>query len=334
MVNNDMPLREIRSCFVTGGTGFIGSHLVEFLLSRDTQVRCLVRDTGRSGWLKGLPVDLVKGDLGSRNALEEGAAGVDAVFHLAGAVAAVNRDEYFNVNAKGCRNLAEATLRANRSVKTFIYVSSIAAAGPSRPGSAVSEDGEPHPVSHYGRSKLEGERLLASFEGLPLVIVRPSGVYGPRDSMGLTFFKIGMRGLLPLFNAAADISLINVHDLVRGIVLAARKRRIGAIYNLADETTVKAAELPDIIGRALGVKVRSVPLPACFLWAAALPMEVKGRLTGRMPNLNLQKVRELTASGWVCSTQKAAQELAFRTEVKIEDGFEEVARWYREHGWL
>ncbi len=334
MVNNNMLLREIRSCFVTGGTGFIGSHLVEFLLNRDIQVRCLVRDPGQLGWLEGLPIDLVKGDLGSMNALEEGAAGVDAVFHLAGTVAAVSRDAYFKINAEGCRNLAEATLKKNRSVKIFIYVSSIAAVGPSRPGSAVSEDEEPHPVSHYGRSKRDGERLLAGIEGLPLVIVRPSAVYGPRDSGNLMFFKIGMRGLLPVFNAAADISLIYIHDLVRGITSAAEMGRFDAIYNLADERTVTTADLPGIIGRALGVKVRRVSVPVCLVWTAALLFEVKGRLTGRMPIFNLQKVNELTAAGWACSTEKAAGELAFRTEVKIEDGFKEAARWYRERGWL
>ena len=334
MVNNNMPLREIRSCFITGGTGFIGSHLVEFLLNRDIQVRCLVRDPVRLGWLEGLPIELVKGDLGSRNALEEGASGVDAVFHLAGTVVAVDREEYFKVNAEGCRNLAEATLKKNRSVKIFIYVSSLAAAGPSRPGSSVSEDEEPHPVSHYGRSKRDGERLLAGFEGLPLVIVRPSAVYGPRDSVSLMFFKIGMRGLFPVFNAAADISLINVHDLVRGITSAAEMGRFGSIYNLADKRTVKTDDLPGIIGRALGVNVRRIPVSTCLAWTAALPFEVKGKLTGRMPIFNLQKVKELTAAGWACSTEKAGAELAFRTEVKLEDGFKETAQWYMEHGWL
>ncbi len=333
MVNIDMPIRKIRTCFVTGATGFIGSHLVELLLAMDMEVRCLLRDPDRPGWLEGLPITKVKGDLFSLRSLEDGAAGADAVFHLAGATAAPNRREYFNINAQGCLNLGQA-VGQNGGAKVLVYVSSAAAGGPSAPGCAVSEDDEPAPVTHYGWSKLEGEKLLKGLKDLPLVIVRPPAVYGPRDRENLLLFKLASKGILPIFNALASLSLINVVDLVRGIWAAAERGRPGSTYNLADDLPVKTVDLPDIMGRAMGRKIRGITVPTGFLRSAAFFYEMAGKLSGRMPVFNIQKVNELTAPGWVVNTDRAAAELAFSTEVSLEDGFLEVAHWYREKGWI
>lgn len=333
MVNIDMSIRKIRTCFVTGATGFIGSHLVEFLLGRDVEVRCLLRDPDRPGWLEGLPIRIVKGDLFSPGSLADGAAGVDAVFHLAGATAALNRREYFSINAEGCLTLGRA-VRQNGDVKVFVYVSSAAAGGPSLPGTAVREDDEPAPVTYYGRSKLEGERLLQGLDDLPLVVVRPPAVYGPRDKENLQLFKMAAKGILPVFNARAWMSLIHVRDLVRGIWAAAERGRGGSIFNLADDNPVRAVNLPEIMGQALGRKVRGITVPTGVLRSMAFFYEVGGKLTGKMPVFNLQKVNELTAPGWVLNTDRAAAELAFKTEICVEAGFLEVAEWYRDKGWI
>ena len=222
-----MSSRDIRTCFVTGGTGFVGSHLVDHLLQRGSEVRCLVRDRSSLSWLQGKPVTLVEGDLDSEAIIRDVASGTDAFFHLAGATGAPSREQYFKVNADGSRKMARAALEAAEPPGVFIYLSSLAAVGPGLSGEVLTEGRPPRPVTDYGRSKLEGERILSGMGPLPLVTLRPPAVYGPRDRELLPIFKLASKGFLPIMNPAANLSLVHVEDLVRGIVTAAQRSRIG-----------------------------------------------------------------------------------------------------------
>jgi len=329
-----MPSREIRSCFVTGGTGFVGSHLVDRLLGGGCEVRCLVRDRARLRWLQGKPVTLLEGDLNSLEVLRDGASGVDAVFHLAGVTAARSRDEYFSVNSEGSQNVARAALEAASSPGLFLFMSSLAALGPGRADESMDESRVPEPVTDYGRSKLEGERRLGAMEDLPLVVVRPPAVYGPRDREIYPLFRLAARGIVPIFNPSARLSLIHVEDLAKGVLAAGTAGRSGEAYFLAHPEAVSSARLPQLFENALGRKVRGVRVPGALLKASASVSEVWGALSGRMPVFNRGKVKELTASGWVCDTGKSKEELGFTADVDIEEGFDRTVRWYKEQGWL
>lgn len=329
-----MLSRNIRTCFVTGGTGFIGSHLVDHLLEKGCHVRCLIRDPSRAGWLEGKSIEFVHGDLESPEALKKGLRGVDAVFHLAGITAAGSQAEYCRVNAEGCRRLADAAMGSDEPPGLFLYVSSQAAVGPGIPGNKMDEMAIPAPLTAYGRSKLEGERLLTAIIGLPLLIVRPPAVYGARDKEMLPLFKLANRGFSPILNASANLSLIHVSDLVEGIFKAAVSGKLGETYFLANEDPVKATDLPDIFAKALGRVVKGIRVPSVLLGAAASLSEMYGRLTEKVPVFNRDKVKELTAQCWVCSSQKAKDDFSFTTAVNVEDGFRETAAWYREGGML
>ncbi len=307
---------------------------MDHLLQKGCEVRCLVRDRSRLGWLQGKPVTIIEGDLGSGSVIQEAASGTDAVFHLAGVTAAVSRKVYREINAEGCRSVAAASLSALHPPDVFIYMSSFAAIGPGRFDEVVAENRVPHPVTDYGRSKLEGERILSEMGPLPLVVVRPPAVYGPRDREIFLLFKLASKGILPVFNPESRISLIHVQDLVRGVINAAEKGRAGESYFLTHPASVAARDLPQLFGDALGRKVRALKVPVPVLKAAAAVSETLGRNTGRIPVFNRDKVNELTAAGWVCGWEKAQRDVGFQAELNIEQGLLQTADWYRDHKWL
>jgi nucleoside-diphosphate-sugar epimerase len=319
---------------ITGGTGFIGSHLVEFLLARPgTRVVALVRDPSRLKWLKGLEVECLRGDLLTIPTLPPD---VDTVFHLAGATKASKSGDYYTVNRVGTASLFK-TLAAAGVGARVVLLSSLAAAGPSAPGRPLREADPPRPVSEYGKSKLEGEREALRFKDrFRVVILRVGAVYGPRDEDFLQYFKIVKRGILPRLGATAPpVSLCYVADLVRALRLAAEADvATGDVFNIAAPRPATWDEIGRTAARALGRSVRSVRVPKPLAWGAAWTAHLAGRLTGKPGILSLDKYREMTQAGWVQDVDKAGAKLGFRAAIGLEDGIRDTIDWYREQGRL
>jgi nucleoside-diphosphate-sugar epimerase len=188
-------------------------------------------------WLGGLPIEVVQGNCTEKSSLKVAVTGVDQLFHLAGVTKAVNEKTYFEVNAYGTENLVQACLEHNPSLQKFIYLSSQAAAGPCQNGGQKRETDLCEPVSPYGQSKRMGENFaLAHAQEVPLLILRPSAVYGPRDRDIYTFFKLLSKKIKPCFYSQEQrISLCFVEDIVQAILLASeRKEGSGEIFFLSD----------------------------------------------------------------------------------------------------
>ena len=321
---------------VTGGTGFIGSHLVEALVKRGVSVRCLVREPGRPGWLEGLDVELVKGDCARPDTLGGAASGMDYVFHAAGITKAADPREYYLANAEGARFMAEAAARDAGGAVKFVYVSSQAAAGPSSEGVARKEDDPPAPVTDYGRSKLLGEKyVLGLRDRLNVAIVRPTSVYGPRDRDIYTFFKLVSRGVRTAFRQRRLVSLCYVDDLVEGIVRAAfSDTENGDAFFIAHPEPCDWDYMGDTIAWALGVKARRVVVPIPVLSLVALAAEGYAALTGRPALLNRQKMAEIRQRYWVADVGKARERLGFTASHDFRDGARLTAEWYRRAGWI
>ena len=206
---------------LTGATGFIGSYFAQYLIEKGYQVRCLVRTSSNLRWIADLDVECVYGSLENNGSLKEALADVDYVLHLAGITKGLQEEDFIRHNVDGTKNLLQAVLESGQKFKRFLYVSSQAAAGPSATLQPLDEQSDLHPITPYGRSKLQAEQLVHSLSGhVPYTIVRPPAVYGPRDTDVLQFFKTVKMGLLPKLNGHDQYaSIIHVKDLVRGLFL-------------------------------------------------------------------------------------------------------------------
>jgi len=322
---------------VTGPNGFVGSHLVSALLSEGVRVRCLVRRTSDLRWIRGLPVELVTGELSDRASLVQAVSGVRRIYHLGGVTRAANRESYFRANAGGTENLLSAAVQAAAGIAKFVYVSSLAAAGPSRTGDPVREDMEPKPLSWYGMSKLEAEKICLSYsDRLPVSILRPPPVYGPRDTDFLMYFRMLSRHISPAPGwRSRYASLVYVDDLVQACLAAGKHpdSRGRTFFVISDEC-VSYAELAEAISRAMEKKAFTFHLPMAALFIAAVFQEAVSRVTRKTPLLNLQKAREFRERRWVCSGDSIREMLGFKPRFSSLAGIPPTVEWYRREGWI
>jgi len=322
---------------VTGATGFIGSHLVEGLLQKGVQVRCLVRKTSDLSWLKSLSIEVVHGDCSNKASLGEAVKGVDQVFHLAGVTKAIEEKTYFEVNALGTENLIHACLENNPRLQKFIYLSSQAAAGPCQNGGTKKESDQCEPVSAYGHSKRMGEEFaLAHTHEIPLLILRPSVVYGPRDRDIYAFFKLLSKKIKPCLSGQDQhISLCYVQDIIQAILLAAKAQESsGEIFFLSDGHDYRLEEIGDMFAQAMGITPICIRVPEWMIFGIASFSEYLSKLSGKPPLLNKGKVEEMIQKNWVCDITKAKTLLGFEPQFKLSQGAKLTFEWYRKENWL
>jgi nucleoside-diphosphate-sugar epimerase len=323
---------------LTGGTGFVGYNLVPALKEQGYEIVGLIRTTSDTSLLDELGgVEYAIGELRDRASLEAALDGVDAVIHLAGAVTAVGRDGYFSVNTEGTRNLVEAVRAVSPDIRRFVYVSSLAAGGPTVPGAPRTEQDEDRPVTHYGRSKKAAEDILLGYRGeFPSVILRPATVYGPADVALLGFFRSARRGLRARFPwRDLHLSMVYAGDLATAIVRAlVSQLPSGDIFYVSDGREYRLDEVQRIIGEMMGFETKSIPVPRSLLFPAAAVSELGIRVTRRPSFLNWQKIIEAVQPAWVCSPEKLSTRTGFRPRYQLADGARVTAEWYRSRGWL
>lgn len=337
---------------VTGASGFIGSTLIEELNHRGYEVYALLRKSSDLSNLKNAKYRRVEGDLSNSDSLKKAVVGMDYVFHLAGAVVAPNSEAFLEHNARGTKRLVEAVAEVNPSLRRFVLVSSLAAAGPSNSfDSPRIERYQEAPVSAYGISKLEGEREALKFKDrVRITIIRPPMVYGPKDKAIFLVIQTVSRRIMPLIrgetpNGNKYYSLIHVADLCRGIVLAAQapigssgessgSAQSGEVYYLTDGEIYSYHELLKAMARALGIRAFSFWISPVFVTIAAFAATILGKLTGKTFPLNRDKLNEIRPDFWICSSAKASRELGYQPTLKLDTGMANAIQWYRKQKWL
>jgi nucleoside-diphosphate-sugar epimerase len=314
---------------VTGGTGFIGSHLLEKLSTLGEPARCLLRRKARP---RRLPagIEAAYGDLISGEGVVEAVRGADTVIHLAGVTKALAARDYYAGNVRATETLVRAL--AGRSIR-LVHVSTLAAIGPSRDGTPVDEDAEPRPLTHYGKSNLEAERLVRALAP-DAVIVRPPVVYGPRDTDVFQLLRSISKGwVLEIGGGERWFSAIYAGDLVEGL-LAARRGAGGRAYFLAHPQPVSWSQLGAAAARIMARRPRVVRVPPLVAYAVGLGAEAWSHITRKPGIISREKVAEARCRWWTCDTRRAAAELGFEARTGLDAGLAQTLAWYKEAAWL
>ena len=325
--------------FVTGATGFVGSHLVDALLARGDEASCLVRNPAKAARVfPDRSPETVVGDLGDEAALRAGIEGADVVFHVAGVTSARSRAEFFSVNTDATRRVLQAATDVAPDLRRFVLVSSLSAAGPTRRGQTLTERDPPRPVSSYGESKLAGERIVMD-GALPWTVIRPPAVYGPRDDELRRLFKFARLGLAPVFgDGSQQLTLIHVRDLVAALLAVLdAETTTGATYYASHPEILTARGFVTAVHAAVtrsAGKPLVIPVPGWFARGFLVVSGMAAGLVGRATVLSPDKGDELLAESWACSPSALERDTGWAATIPCSEGVPETAQWYRDHGLL
>lgn len=322
---------------VTGASGFLGRATVESLLSHGFDVKALVRKTSNVDWLvaRGVPCAIAPLVSSGVDAIRDAVEGCDAVVHLAGGGRVRRAADFLANNTATTEALVAGVNAAPHGPRSFVFVSSMAARGPSPSADRAASSVEDAPITAYGRAKLAAEEALGGLrDDVRVSILRPPGIYGPGDDRMLPLYQAAQRGLIPLPAAGRTASFIYVDDCARAIVSAVQDSEPRRPMYVEDGDARALADTADTIAAALGTNARIVRVPKLVLTVAATIAETSAKLRNRPLLLTRDKVRELTQPHWVCDSDPFRAATGWAHEIEFEDGVERTVHDYRRRGWI
>ncbi|MCR5470268.1 MAG: NAD(P)-dependent oxidoreductase [Prevotella sp.] len=327
---------------VTGASGFIGSFIVEEALNRGFETWAAVRRSSSRKYLQDNRTHFVELNLSSKEQLVEQLRdhNFDYVVHAAGVTKCLDKADFQRINTEGTKNLVDALLEVKMPLKRFVFVSSLSIFGAikeQQPYEEIRETDTPQPNTAYGRSKLAAEQYLESLgTRVPYIILRPTGVYGPREKdyfimaksiKGHSDFAVGFK--------RQDITFVYIRDVVQAVFLALEKGQTGRKYFLSDGNVYQSVTFSNLIHEELGRPwwIR-ITAPVWVLRIVTFFGEYIGRMTGKVTALNNDKYNILRQRNWRCDIQPAIDELGYQPQYDLQRGVKETIKWYKENGWL
>ena len=326
---------------ITGASGFIGSFIVEEALRRGFETWAAVRGSSSRQFLTDERINFIELNLSSEEQLTEQLRGLqfDYVVHAAGVTKCLDKQDFHRINTEGTQHLVRVLLALQMRIKRFVYISSLSIMGAIReqqPYTEILESDVAKPNTAYGKSKLEAEKWLATVKDLPYVILRPTGVYGPRERdyfmmaksiQSHTDFAVGYK--------QQDITFVYVTDVVQAVFLACEKGVTGRKYFLSDGEVYQSSTFSNLIRKELGNPwwIR-ITAPIWVLRVVTFIGEYVGRLTGKVTALNNDKYNIMRQRNWRCDIEPARKELGYEPKVKLEEGVRRSIQWYKDNGWL
>jgi nucleoside-diphosphate-sugar epimerase len=320
---------------LTGANGFVGSHIVEELVSNNYEVTCIVRKSSNLKWIENQPIQLKYGSLEDKQFLQEVILDADVVIHCAGIVRALEWKTYNEVNVIGTRKIIESVLENNINLKKFIFISSQAAMGPSFDGKIRKINDEENPISDYGKSKLLAEKEVKKLEGkIPYTIFRPSAVYGPRDKDIFTFFSMVNKHITPKTFSKHLIQLVFVKDIAKAILKSINVQSANnKTYYLADGKIYTWKDVADIISASNNITTITVPIFDLIFKIVGNIYEIIGNIVKKPQVLNKQKITEMLQTSWTCDNSEVVKDMDFEFE-NLENGSKITYNWYSTNKWF
>ena len=335
---------------VTGASGFIGSFIVEEALRQGLDTWAAVRRSSSRAYLQDARINFIELDFDDEEQLKQQLGGhqFDYVVHAAGVTKCLKKEDFFRVNTEGTKHLVNALRAVNMPLRRFVYISSLSVFGAIReqqPYEEIRETDTPRPNTAYGRSKLLAEewldalneRLSTEHETLfPFVVLRPTGVYGPREKDYFIMAKsIKQHSDFAVGYKRQDITFVYVQDVVQAVFLALEKGQTGRKFFLSDGQVYQSATFSNLLHEALGRPwwIR-ITAPVWVLRVVTFFGEYIGRLTGKVTALNNDKYNILRQRNWRCDITPACRELGYKPEYDLKRGVGLAVKWYQENGWL
>ena len=318
---------------VIGASGFIGSHIVDNLIERDYEVTAILRHTSNARWVNP-KAEIVRINTFKPEQIADRLAKADYFVHVAGLVKALRIRDFYRVNAEMVKIWLEACEKYCTKLKRFVLISSLAAARPSEV--PIDETVPSEPVTHYGKSKRLGEIYAMKFmEKIPITIVRPPAVYGPRDTEILRYIKFIKLGIAPIVGKpTVKASLIFVSDLARAIIeLMECQEAAGETFFVKNDRTPTRFEFIKAIADAMNKKPLFIRIPNPIVYIAAFLSETFAKVVGKATIFTLDKMPELLLS-WNVDDSKIRKTIDFKPMYNLEDGFKLTVDWYKKVGWL
>lgn len=322
---------------LTGASGFVGSHVLDCLQARAIPTAVLLRPASDRRFLERhlSALEIRTGAITDPATLPPALNGITHAIHCAGCTRARRNSDYYEGNHLGTRNIVEAINARPGQVQRLVHLSSLAAAGPASPAAPARESDPPRPISQYGRSKLAGELEVRHNCRSPFTVLRPPAVYGPRDRAFLSLFKAVRFHVLPRGGATQLLSLVYVKDLAQAVVTCLdHPAATGKTYFVAGRETATARRMAEEIAAQMKRWTLPCPTPTALLAPLCLFGEALARLTGKPALLNLQKLAELSAPGWVCDPSLLERETGCVCKTTLSEGIAETLNWYEAQGWL
>lgn len=327
---------------ITGASGFIGSFIVEEALRQGMDTWAAVRPSSSRRYLDDPRIHFIELDFSSQQSLEDALRPhkFDYIIHAAGVTKCLNVNDFYEVNTEGTKRLVRALINLQMPIHRFVYLSSLSVMGAIReqqPYQEITEHDYPRPNTAYGKSKLKAEHFIEQVgNNFPYVILRPTGVYGPREKdyflMAQSIkqhvdFAVGFR--------RQDITFVYVKDLVQVIFLTLNHGMNGRKYFVSDGNVYNSSHFSTLIRHALGNPwCLRITAPVWVLRLVTTAAELLSRVTGKVIALNRDKFNILRQRNWRCDVEPTMDELGYHPHYDLERGVAETIQWYRAEGWL
>ncbi len=322
---------------VTGGTGFVGSHLVDLLIEKGFTVKCITRKTSNLRWLEGKSVEIYDCGLFDKEKLKIVLKGADYIYHVAGVVKSKKPEGYFTGNVETTKNLLNAAVETESNLKRFVVISSQTATGPSLDGIPVNEETTCRPITTYGKSKVEEEKLAKRyFDKIPITICRAPAVYGERDTEILIYFKTFNKGITTRIGFdKKTVSLIHALDLVDGIYKSSIEDKAkGETYFISSEKFYTWEEIGKVTSHVLNKNPLTIKFPHFLVFTIATFAQFFSFFSNKAATLNIEKARDITQKNWICDTSKAMKDFGYKQNISLEEGIKRTCDWYIKMKWI